>query len=362
MNLFIEKMRKDLNENEAILAKSKDIKKYLNTLEGSGVEILILKKKIYLIMDGRYIEDAKKRYYNNKNIYILKNDKKTNIEIIKEICKNDKINKLKVEYNAYKIKEYMNLEKLKLELENFDEEFKKIRMIKTKNEIEIIMEACEITDKVFENVINNIKIGMTEREISALVQYYSIKFGASKMSFDPVISSGKRTAYPHARPSDKKIEKNDFIMLDFGIEYRGYQSDMTRMIFIGKPNKKIEEIYNIVLNAQLEAIKNIKIGEKCKNIDKISRNIIKEFGYGDYFVHGLGHGIGINNGDEYPKLNKESEMILQEGMIMSCEPGIYLPNIGGIRIEDDVCIINGKAVSLNKTTKKIIVLENKDEI
>ena len=198
---------------------------------------------------------------------------------------------------------------------------------------------------------------MSEKDINAILHYYAIKFGADRMSFEPVIASGERTAFPHARPSDRKIEKNDFIMVDFGVEYKGYQSDMTRMIFIGEPNEKIKEIYKIVLEAQLEGTKNILPGKLGKEVDKRSRDVIEKYGYEECFVHGLGHGVGTNNSDELPKLNKESNIILEEGMVMSCEPGIYLPGIGGVRIEDDVCIINGNPVSLNKISKEMIILE-----
>lgn len=361
MNKSIKKIRNSIKADEGILIKSKMAKRYIKTIEGGAIDILILKEKIYIILDGRYIEDAKEKYSENEEVVIVRNDieglKIDNILIIRDICLEENINLLKVEYNSISIEEYLSFIETELNISNFDDDFKKIRAVKDEEELLLLSKACDITDKVFAKLLEEIKVGMTEKEISALIHYYAIKLGADRMSFEPVIASGERTAFPHARPSDRKIEKNDFIMLDFGIEYRGYQSDMTRMIFIGKPNENIRKIYNVVLEAQMEGCRNILPGKYAKDVDKRSRNIIEKYGYGKYFVHGLGHGIGINNSDELPKLNKESNIILKNGMVMSCEPGIYIPGVGGVRIEDDVCIINGEPISLNKTTKEIIILE-----
>ena len=199
---------------------------------------------------------------------------------------------------------------------------------------------------------------MSENELSALIQYYSIVKGASGMAFDTIVASGERGAMPHGRPTSRKFENGDFITIDFGIIYNGYQSDMTRTIAIGKPSGKVLEIYNIVLEAQKAGVDYIKVGRTGKEIDTYVRNIIASYGYGDYFTHGLGHGMGIGDG-EFPILNKSSETVLEEGMIMSCEPGIYVEGLGGVRIEDDVLIQNGAGISLNKTTKELIIIEGK---
>ncbi len=151
------------------------------------------------------------------------------------------------------------------------------------------------------------------------------------------------------------MKVNEAITIDFGVVYQGYQSDMTRTISIGKPPKIIKEIYDVVLEAQLSAIESIKEGTRASDVDKVAREIIDKHGFGEYFNHGLGHGIGLGDG-EVPTLNPNSEDILVEGMVMSCEPGIYIPNVGGVRIEDDIVIIDGKGVPLNKTSKEFIIL------
>ena len=177
------------------------------------------------------------------------------------------------------------------------------------------------------------------------------------MSFETIVGTGERSALPHGRPTGRKIRAHEPILMDFGIQYKNYQSDMTRVCFIGKPQPKIASIYHIVLEAQLAGIRAIKQGAVAKQVDNAARSVITREGYGDYFTHGLGHGLGIGNGCEYPILNETGSVILQEGMMMSCEPGIYLPGIGGIRIEDDVVIRNGIGTVMNKTSKELLILK-----
>jgi Xaa-Pro aminopeptidase len=179
------------------------------------------------------------------------------------------------------------------------------------------------------------------------------------MSFDTIVTTGERTAFPHGRPTGRRVKAHEPIMIDFGIQYKNYQSDMTRMCFIGEPEPKVKEIYDIVLKAQLVGLNAINAGVIASVVDKAARDIIEKNGYGQYFNHGLGHGLGIGDGCELPILNSTSKTILKEHMMMSCEPGIYVPNIGGVRIEDDVVIIDGRGVPLNKTTKDYIILEVK---
>ncbi|MEG2291624.1 MAG: M24 family metallopeptidase [Clostridium sp.] len=353
----IKKILSSLNL-DGILIKSKTTKKYLDTLTGSGVQILITKDKSYAILDGRYVEEAN---YTEFDFIIIENtpakSKKSHFDVVNDIFKESNYSNLGIESSGYSIIDYENLNKYDFNVSLVGEEINKSRIIKDEFEIKILKEACALTDTIFANTLKHIKVGITENEINAWLHYYSLKLGASKLSFDPVITSGTRTALPHGRATDKKIELNEPIMIDFGIEYKNYQSDMTRMVFIGKPNEKITKIYEVVKTAQQAGVDAIKSGVKSSEVDKIVREIISKAGYGDYFNHGLGHGIGIGDGCEYPFLNESSDDILQDHMIMSCEPGIYIPSVGGVRIEDDVLIINGVGLPLNKTTKEMIILE-----
>lgn len=337
---------------DALLIKSKNNKMYIGALSGSGVYVLITKDKKYQILDGRYTDEADKKTSGFIKRVVSQGSYIPNIiELLREL----NITKLAIENQAMSIQEYILLKNAGFEISLLTNELWKVRAIKSKEEIELIKKACEITDEVFSEVVSNIKEDMTELEVSALIQYHALKKGASGMSFETIVASGERGAMPHGRPTTKKLKRNEAITIDFGVVYQGYQSDMTRTISIGKPPKIIQKIYDVVLEAQLSAIESIKEGVKASDIDKVARKIIDKYGFGEYFNHGLGHGIGLGDG-EVPTLNPHSDDILTEGMVMSCEPGIYIPDIGGVRIEDDVVIIDGKGIPLNKTSKDFIIL------
>lgn len=354
MDNRVEKIRDLIKERDvdALIIKGKNNKRYIGALTGSGVYVLITKDKKYQILDGRYIDEADKKTSGFIKRVVPQGSYISNIiELLEEL----NIKNIAIESQAMSIQEYISLEKAGFDISLLTNELGKVRSVKSKEEIELIKKACEITDEVFSQVISEIKEGMTELEVSALLQYYALKKGASGMAFEPIIASGARGAMPHGRPTNKKLKKNEAITIDFGVVYQGYQSDMTRTISIGEPPKIIKEIYDIVLKAQLSAIESMKEGVKASDVDKVARQIIQEHGFGDYFNHGLGHGMGLGDG-EVPTLNQRSEDILTEGMVMSCEPGIYIPDVGGVRIEDDIVIIDGKGVSLNKTSKDFIIL------
>ena len=337
---------------DALLIKGKNNKRYIGALTGSGVYVLITKEEKYQILDGRYTDEADKKTSGFIKRVVSQGSYIANIiELLEEM----NIKNIAIESQAMSIQEYILLDNEGFNITLITNELGKVRAVKSKEEIELIKKACEITDEVFSEVISEIKEGMTELEVSALLQYYALKKGASGMSFEPIVASGERGAMPHGRPTTKKLKKNEAITIDFGVVYQGYQSDMTRTISIGKPPKIIQEIYDVVLKAQLSAIESIKEGMKASDVDKIARQIIENHGFGDYFNHGLGHGIGLGDG-EVPTLNSRSDDILTEGMVMSCEPGIYIPDVGGVRIEDDIVIIDGKGISLNKTSKDFIIL------
>lgn len=337
---------------DALLIKGKNNKRYIGALTGSGVYVLITKEQKYQILDGRYTDEADKKTSGFIKRVVSQG---SYIENIIELLEEMNIKNIAIESQAMSIQEYILLDKAGFNINLITNELGKVRAVKSKEEIELIKKACEITDEVFSEVISEIKEGMTELEVSALLQYHALKKGASGMSFEPIVVSGERGAMPHGRPTTKKLKKNEAITIDFGVVYQGYQSDMTRTISIGNPPKIIQEIYDVVLKAQLSAIESIKEGMKASDVDKIARQIIENHGFGDYFNHGLGHGIGLGDG-EVPTLNPRSDDILTEGMVMSCEPGIYIPDVGGVRIEDDIVIIDGKGISLNKTSKDFIIL------
>lgn len=339
---------------DGLLIKSKTNKKYIGALTGSGVKVLVTSDKIYQLMDGRYINEAlettqgfEQIVHDQSNGYLA--------EVEKIIGKGAR---LAIESSQILVKEYLSMQSYGFQLVLLENELEAARKCKDEEEIKLIRKACEITDYVFKEAIKEIHVGMKEYELSALLQYLAIKNGASGMAFDTIVASGTRGSMPHGRPTSKTLQPHEFITIDFGIVYEGYQSDMTRTVCISTPDPELKKIYDIVLEAQCSGVSFIKAGITGKDVDTHVRNIITNYGYGEYFNHGLGHGMGMGDG-ELPLLNQRSATVLEEGMVMSCEPGIYLPGVGGVRIEDDVLIKDGKGVALNNTTKELIILEEK---
>ena len=227
-----------------------------------------------------------------------------------------------------------------------------MRVVKSKEEIDLIKRAASISDKAFSIIISEIEFGMKERDIANKLDFILRDLGADKESFDTIIASGIMSSMPHATASNKVINDDDMVKMDFGSVVDGYHSDMTRMVVVGKPTNKQKNIFDIVLEAQIKALNAVRPEVKCKDLDKIARDIITEKGYGEYFLHGLGHGVGLDI-HESPTLTKNSEEILKESMIITIEPGIYIPDFGGVRIEDLVLVTEDGYEILSITEKRL---------
>ena len=354
MAKYIEKVQQMLQKQgaDAVILQSKTMKKYIHTLTGSGCKILITKDKGYIFLDGRYLEEAREKE-KDLEIWLVKNDMHTEIIRFLDVLH---CSTIALEDSTTSVRTYQKYINNNLKVQRWDEELEMLRIIKEEEEIEKIQYAVDVADDVFACVKSQIHAGMSEYEISALLQYHAISKGATQMSFDTIVSSGPRTAFPHGRPTDRRIKRNEPIMIDFGVQMNNYQSDITRMLFIGAPTQAILEIYETVYEAQTTALSKIRSGMRGKDVDVIARSIIENRGYGEFFGHGLGHGIGIGDGSELPYLNPSSNTVLQENMLMSCEPGVYVPGVGGVRIEDDVLIKNGIGIALNHTSKELCIL------
>lgn len=231
----------------------------------------------------------------------------------------------------------------------------KIRMLKDTHELELIKTAASISDKAYSYILDKIKEGKTEREISLDLEYFMLKSGADGLAFETVSASGVRSSLPHGRATDKVLEKGDFFTLDFGCKYKGYCSDMTRTVVIGKASEKQKEIYDIVLSAQKASLKAVCAGELAKAVDDAARGIIESAGYGQNFGHGLGHSVGLKV-HEAPSCSPKSTDVLCENMMMTIEPGIYIEDFGGVRIEDLVCVKNDGCENFTTSTKELLEL------
>lgn len=229
------------------------------------------------------------------------------------------------------------------------------RRVKDKAELELIAHAEEIGSKAFLHMLDFMHVGQTEREIALELEIYMKKQGASGLSFETIAASGVRSSMPHGVASDKEVERGDFLTLDFGCVYNGYCSDMTRTVVFGTPNSRQREIYDVVLNAQNAAINGIYAGISCRAADKIARDMIKEAGFGNHFGHALGHSVGIEI-HEKPCFSPKSRDDLENGNVLSVEPGIYIDGWGGVRIEDLIGVIDGNIVNFSSAPKDLITI------
>ncbi len=340
------KLNKILNEFDGVLITSPHNMQYFSGFSGGEGALLITEKSQVLFTDSRYLEQAEKEaesfevkeWKSRQDLYNQTDDLKC-VAYEDDFMTVMAFEKLK--------------ENTKAEYIGMGEEINKLRMIKEPWEIEKIAAAEEIGDKAFSHILSYIKEGVSEIELAAEIEYFMKKQGAEKVSFDTIAISGKKTSMPHGKPNGRKIENGDFITLDFGCVYDGYCSDMTRTVVLGRANDRQKEIYSIAYKAQAEGLGAIKRGVRCCHADKAARAVIENAGYGQYFGHSLGHGVGLLI-HELPNLSPKSDTILEDNMVVSCEPGIYIPGFGGVRIEDLVCVAGDKCRILSKSPKNLI--------
>lgn len=342
------------NSLDAILVTSAVNISYFAGFSGTEAIVLLAGSKDYILVDSRYYEQAKQQ---TPGFTVLLITPKNCENELATIVRNENVKRIGFEANDLTVASFNRLSRV-VKAEYFSVDLGVFRAVKSAAEINKIEQACSITKKAYEYIFSTIKAGMTEKDIALLLQKFILDNGAEAISFATIVASGQRGSLPHGVASDKIIEPNDFVTIDFGCLYQGYRSDFTRTVCVGQaPNKELVAIYHVVLQAQELAIAAIKPGVKACDIDKIARDYISELGYGDYFGHGLGHGIGLEN-HELPFINSTSQTILQPGHIITIEPGIYLPHLGGIRIEDDILVTEDGHKNLTNLTKKLLLLNN----
>ena len=351
----IENIQKRLNNNEAALISKPCNRFYLTGFNSSDGYVVITKNQAAFLVDFRYIEKAKE-VVKFLDVKLMENS----LNDISTLLKNNKINNLYLESEYVSLSEFFKYQQafLNVNIDNsnkLDNIITSLRRIKTEDEITNIKKAQEITDKTFTYILNRIDINRTEKEIMLDMEFYLRGLGSQGVSFDFIVVSGKNSSLPHGEPTDKKINKGDFLTMDFGAVVNGYRSDMTRTVAIKSVTEEQKEIYNLVLNAQQKAIDSIKPGVICKDIDKISRDIIYNAGYKGCFGHGLGHSVGVEI-HESPNFNTKCDTLLEKGMVMTVEPGIYLENRFGVRIEDMVYVTKNGCENLTKSNKELIIL------
>lgn len=219
----------------------------------------------------------------------------------------------------------------------------KLRAIKTADEIECIITANEIAEKALHELKHYMRAGVTERELQARLDFLMGMYGSEKVSFDTIVAFGENSAHAHAKPSDRQLKKGDIMLFDFGATYNGYHSDMTRCFIFGAAGNDQINVYNAVLEAQITALNELSAGRTCTEIDGSARKVLDRLGYGEYFTHSLGHGVGLEI-HETPSLNTVNSSLLANGMVVTVEPGVYIKGFGGIRIED-MAVVGGQIIT-----------------
>lgn len=329
-------------------------RRYLTGFTGTAGLVWISHDSQILITDFRYTEQA--------------GEQSPGWEIVvQQTTMEDAVAQLVDKYKVRRIafeSEYVTVDQLAKWQEQFAEvEFvptkhwvAELRKVKTPDEIEKIAAAAQIAVQALTDVIPKIRPGVSERDLAFELEYTMRTMGAEAVSFDPIVGSGPRGAQPHAIPGERPVQIGDFIVIDMGCVYQGYCSDLTRTFVVGQPDAKHLEIYNTVLEAQLAALKALKPGMSGKEVDSVAREIIKAAGYDRNFGHGLGHGVGLEI-HEAPRLSQFNEEPLAPGMVVTVEPGIYLPGWGGVRIEDLVVVTDTGCRILTNMPKDLIIIE-----
>lgn len=338
----------------ALFVTGEHNRRYLSGFTGSSGYLLITADKAFLLTDFRYMTQAPAQA---KHFEVVEHQPKASATV-KELLEQSAVKELGFEphdlsYAAFKGYE---AELAGIKLVPADSLVEELRMIKDEAELTVMREAAELADRTFEHVLTTLKPGVTELEVALEIEFYMRRHGASGVSFDTIVASGERSALPHGKASERVIGSGEFVTFDFGAYYKGYCSDITRTVVVGKPADKHRAIYDIVLEAQLNALEHIKPGMTGKEADALARDVIDRHGYGDYFGHSTGHGLGMEV-HEAPRLSKLSDTVLRPGMTVTVEPGIYLPGFGGVRIEDDVVVTEHGVQRLTQSTKNFIIID-----
>ncbi|MCQ2471059.1 MAG: aminopeptidase P family protein [Clostridia bacterium] len=351
--MMIKKLQKLLkNDGKGVLILSEQNRRYFTAFPSSFGILIVTKNDAVFFTDSRYIEAAQNKI-KGCDVRESKNLK----EQLPAVCKELNITSLMGE-TCITVDELNTMRRIfkpvRITTAGTDKMISSCREIKTEYELEQIKKAQGIAERAFEHISGFIKPGITERDISLELDYFMLKNGAEALSFETIAVSGKKSSMPHGVPDSKIIENGDFITMDYGAVVNGYHSDMTRTVAVGSVSEKQKEVYSVVLEAQLAAIEKIKAGILLKDADLAARSVIEKAGYGEYFRHSTGHGVGVEI-HESPNVSPKAKGRLKAGSIVTVEPGIYLPDEFGVRIEDMVYVTDTGCINLTSTKKDLII-------
>lgn len=339
---------------DALLISKPENRAYLSGFTGSDGWLLITQQDAYLITDFRYVEQAAAE----APAFKVRKPENTPYALLAELCRDAQVSRVGIEGDYVTLDDFGTYRQAlaQQELVSVTGLVEALRMVKDADELATMRRSAEITDQAFQHVLGFIKPGVTEREVALELEFTMKRLGAEGLAFETIVASGERSSLPHGQPTDRVIRTGDLVTMDFGALYQGYCADMTRTVMVGEPSAKQREIYAIVLEAQKRGVAACRAGITGKELDEVCRGYIREKGYGDHFGHGTGHGVGrfIHEG---PKVNVRGEQdLLQAGMVVTIEPGIYLPGWGGVRVEDMVLVTETGCEVLSKSPKELIIL------
>lgn len=340
-----------LKKGEAALITDRLTRKYLAGFDlAEGV--LILGEKPAYFTDARYFYAAKDKIAPAGAEPILY----AGTDVLKNYVEKNGIKTLYIDYDRTTVSECERYKTFGAEIKNCSEELMQLRMIKSEEELACVKKACEIIQEAYHNAIKLAKTGVTEKEIADKIRSEIIRLGGEGESFETIVAFGANAAVPHHETGETKLTENTAILVDTGALFNGYCSDLTRMAFFGTPDEEFKNAYDAVLTANLTAFDKIVGGMSGKDADAIAREVLKQRGYGDYFTHSLGHGVGLEI-HERPNVSPRSRDNLDENAVFTVEPGVYLNGKFGIRIEDTATIKNGKAERLFTDSKELFVIK-----
>ncbi|WP_080874584.1 M24 family metallopeptidase [Oceanobacillus timonensis] len=350
----MDRLREKLEENkvDAILIDSPYNRRYITNFTGTSGAALITADKALFITDFRYTEQAAEQA---DNFEIIEHKQ----GLVQEIA--NQLDKLGLKRLAFE-KDYTTYSQFESYQRQFSQELipvqgilETLRMIKTPDELRMMKQAAKIADDAFTHIQSFIEPGVPEIDISNELEFFMRRQGATSSSFDTIVASGYRSALPHGVASTKKIQEGELVTMDYGALYEGYCSDITRTLAVGEISVELHEIYDIVLEANLRGVQGTKAGMTGKEADALTRDYITEKGFGERFGHSTGHAVGMEV-HEGPGLSPRSDAVLEPGMVVTVEPGIYVPGLGGCRIEDDIVITEEGNERLTYAPKELIQL------
>ena len=339
---------------DALVLTSEISRRYATGFHSTAGAVYLSAKQAVFYTDFRYVEAARTAVTDFEVREI--GGGKSYTAVINELIEQDGVKKVALEDRMLTCAEYMSwASALHAAVVRLEDGVERLRVCKEDDEVHKIVAAQRIAEQALEEVLNDIKVGVTEKEIAARLTYLMLHYGAENMSFDPIVVSGANSSKPHGVPTEKEIQAGDFVTMDFGCIVDGYCSDMTRTVAVGHVTDEMQTVYDTVLNAQLAGIAACKAGVTGREVDGAARKVIADAGYGNAFGHGFGHGVGLEI-HEAPTAGPRGETPLPAGSIVTAEPGIYLPGKFGVRIEDMLYVIEDGCINLTEAPKQLVIL------